>query len=425
MNIPRKSLRIAILTDDFYPNSGGVARSIELQIRELTAMGHHVTLLAPRTQFTPPSVGKHIAMPVWRLPLTPSYLCSIRFSRRQAEKICRTHRFDIIHSQNERGAMFLGAQLAQMQHIPQVHTFHSNYAGTHKTAPFAAFINSYTFMQLAPKVMKYYCKNKQIEHVRYPEELPNLERTHWAKQDWKSVAKLAQYVDMFTSPARFVIDNINNATRYDLSKSGVVVADGIQTETFLAATRKRPDDGKVRIISSSRLSAEKRIDVLIRAVGMLNRDDIELYIFGEGSERWNLERLARKEVKKGTVHFTGHISDRIRIAQELADGDMFVLASYRFDTQGMTLAESACAGLPIVYCDDRLKIGVSNKNALLTTPSATGLAKALEDLIEHPEKRKRLAGASRDIGKRFTPRAMEERFLEVYHTAIENFDHKK
>ena len=41
-------LRIGIFTDDFYPNSGGVARSIELQISELHALGHDVVLFAPR-----------------------------------------------------------------------------------------------------------------------------------------------------------------------------------------------------------------------------------------------------------------------------------------------------------------------------------------------------------------------------------------
>ena len=33
-------MRVAILIDDFFPSSGGIGRSVETQIEELTSMGH-------------------------------------------------------------------------------------------------------------------------------------------------------------------------------------------------------------------------------------------------------------------------------------------------------------------------------------------------------------------------------------------------
>ena len=51
---PTAKLDIGIFTDDFYPESGGVSRSIQLQVQYLSRAGHRVTLFAPRIKFTPP-----------------------------------------------------------------------------------------------------------------------------------------------------------------------------------------------------------------------------------------------------------------------------------------------------------------------------------------------------------------------------------
>ena len=129
----KKHLKIGIFTDDFFPKSGGVARSIELQLRELTEMGHEVVLFAPKTNFIPPDTCKSEGLPVWYVPGSESYLCSVKFGYKLALRIARQYKFDIIHSQNERGAMFLASRIAQILDVPHIHTFHSNYAGTHRT----------------------------------------------------------------------------------------------------------------------------------------------------------------------------------------------------------------------------------------------------------------------------------------------------
>src|SRR5690606_22115671 len=116
--------------DDFYPYSGGVARSIQLQITELKRRGHDVILFAPKPFFEPPEGIRSEALPVWCIPKTQSFLCSVKFHLRLAVDISMRHSFDIVHSQNERGSMFLAAQISKVQKVPHVHTFHSNYAGT-------------------------------------------------------------------------------------------------------------------------------------------------------------------------------------------------------------------------------------------------------------------------------------------------------
>ena len=63
-----------------------------------------------------------MGLPYWRLPGTPSFLCSLSVGPRLAGRIAADHRLDVIHSQNERGSIFLAAQVARRLGVPHVHT---------------------------------------------------------------------------------------------------------------------------------------------------------------------------------------------------------------------------------------------------------------------------------------------------------------
>lgn len=414
MNTPTH-FRIAIFTDDFFPKSGGVARSIELQIAELVRAGHEVTLFAPRPFFIAPDNCAYEALESWYIPGTESFLCSLKFGRRQAEHIVDNYTFDIIHSQNERGALFLASRVAQLMGVPHVHTFHSNYAATHRTSPFMAALNSLTYLHIAPLIMHKLRPARASTRIFYPRKLTAVENSPLARSDWKNVARLARYVDAFTSPAQYVIDAIVDASRESLAERAFTVPNGI-SPIFAEAERIRPQEEMVRFLSCSRLDPEKRVDVIIKAFAKLNNRNSELYILGSGSQEKRLKKLAAKLVKRGTVLFLGHYNDIERIANEYANSDVFVFASYRFDTQGMVLAEAAAAGTPILYCDDRLRIGVSPDNALLTHPSVSGIVNGMRELVHHPERRMAMSHASKQLGRRLTAEAMEQKFLHVYHS---------
>lgn len=413
-----QKLRIAILTDDFYPHSGGVSRSVELQIAELTAAGHQVTLFAPKTHFTTPANCTYEALDVWRLPGTPSYLCSLRFGRKLAQRIAKQYKFDVIHTENERGAMFLGARLSQLASIPHVHTFHSNYAATHRTSPFASALNSLTYLHLAPLIMRRVCPNKDKLKVYFPHKLATAENSPLARADWKNIARLARYVDAFTSPAQFMINSIVDASRGQLQERAFVVPNGVSS-VFTHASRIRPSEETVRFLSCSRLDPEKRVDIIIKAFAQLDRKNAELYIVGSGSQEQQLKRLTERIVKRGRVVFLGKYDDVERLANEYANADAFVFASYRFDTQGMVLAEAAAAGTPIIYCDDRLEVGVTPDNALLVNPSASAIASGMRRLADNPHLRLKMAAASKEVGQSLSATTMMDKFTAVYRYALE------
>lgn len=409
-------LRIGIFTDDFYPESGGVGRSIELQVTELVAMGHKVTLFAPRIHLKPTAGSACEALPVWHAPGTPSFLCSLQVGRRIARRIAATHRLDVVHSQNERGSMFLASQVAIELGVPHVHTFHSNYVGTHRTTPLVSGLNSLTYLPFASHLMGRFNPTGSDIEVGFPESPSAAEDSRFARRDWRSLARMARHVDAFTSPAQFMIETIVEASHGRLADRGFVVQSGVSA-SFSEAVRRRPRGTAFRLISCGRLGVEKRVDALLRAMAQLDRGNVELHIIGTGPAESSLRKLA-SQVRHGTVRFLGHFDDVNRLAQEIADADVFVLASYHFDTQGMVLAEAAAAGTPVLYCDDRLHVGIGPDNAVLADHTPEGLARALRALVDDPGRLVAMSEAARELGRHLTPADMEAKYVEVYRTAI-------
>ncbi len=409
-----KTLRIGILSDDFYPHSGGVSRSIEQQIDHLVALGHEVTLFVPEWEFEPPGNCHWQTLPQWRFPGTPSYLCSLAATPAIAARVVAQHELDVVHSQNERGSLFLAALVARAAGIPQVHTFHSNYVGTHRTNTGSSGLNSLTYLPLAPRLLALAGGRPDVPTRRPPSEPAGEDSLH-ARRDWRNLARIAAGVDAFTSPAGFMIDCIVDAAP-GLAGRGHVVPSGIDP-IFTTARRDRdPDDGTIRIVTCNRLGAEKRVDALVRAVAELGRPEVELQVIGTGPAEPGLRRLAA-DLAPGRVHFLGRL-DTAEVAAHMADADIYVLASHHFDTQGMVLAEAAAAGAPILYCDERLQVGVSEENALLTGPSPSEIAAGLAVLAGDPERRRRMAAASREIGGKLSGHTMAQKYVDIYRQAM-------
>lgn len=409
-------MRVGIFTDDFYPESGGVSRSIQIQVEQLVQAGHHVTLFAPRVKFTPPREASWVGLPFWRMPGTPSFLCSLQTFPELARRIAAEHRLDVVHSQNERGSVFLAAQVARAAGIPHVHTFHSNYVGTHRTTPLSSGLNSITYLDWSGRWLRRVAGRGAAVSLRSPIDPDAGSDSRFARRDWRSIARLASAVDAFTSPAGYFVDAVVDASGGSLAGRGHVVASGVPA-AFTQVRRKRPRGGPIRFLSAGRLGPEKRVDVILDAFAKLGRDDAELHIVGTGSAENALHQQAAR-ITHGTVRFLGHFTDADLIAQEIADADVFVLASYRFDTQGLVLAEAAAAGTPILYCDDRLTVGVGPDNAVLTGPDASELAAGMAELAGAPDRLAAMSAASAELGRGLTAAAMRDAYVAVYRQAI-------
>ena len=96
---------------------------------------------------------------------------------------------------------------------------------------------------------------------------------------------------------------------------------------------------------------------------------------------------------------------------------MFVLTSHRFDSQALVLSEAVAAGLPILYCDDRLTVPPSPESALLTEPDISSLAAGMRKLAD-PGRRAAMRSASRGLLEELTPRHTAETYVSIYEELI-------
>lgn len=405
-------MRVAILLDDFFPSSGGIGRSVQTQLEELTDLGHEVTLIAPDRHLEKPRIGKIIECPTIYFEGLPAHLSVLHHTERRAKLISSQDQFDIVHSQTERGAVMLAARLARLQNIPHLHTFHANVAGTHQTVRVSIF-GTLSYQALINPVLTV-ASRKVPPRAR----LPRRERETGglaARMDWASFADIAGKVDAYTVPSPFMRELIDEAAA--VSIPSYVIPTGVNRRMLqaLADTRRKRSDETIRFLSVGRLAKEKRLDVLIKAFKAANLPNAELVILGDGDQRDRLRALA---ASAPNIDFRGHVGSLDGIAYELRNADVLTLASYRFDSQGLVLAEGVAAELPILYCDDRLEVGLTPESALLCGPDVKSLAAGFQKLCD-PELRSRMRKASTEIRDQIMPERTGEAYQEAYRDTIE------
>ena len=404
-------MHVALLIDDFFPSSGGIGRSVETQIQELTDLGHRVSLIAPDRHLEKPRSCRVIECPTIYVEGLPAHLSILHNSERRARLITKCARFDVVHTQTERGALILGARIARLQGIPHLHTFHANVAGTHQTVK-AAIFGTWLYQFLINPLLtraagRASSRSRLVPRRQEPGGLA-------ARMDWASFADIAGKVDAWTVPSPFMKDLVETAATHRVP--GYVVPTGVGRGMLdaISQVRRERSDGAVRFTTVGRLAKEKRLDVLVRAFRRAGIPGSELVIVGDGDQRPLLKMLA---AGAGNIDFRGHLRSLDAIAYELVNSDVFVLTSHRFDSQALVLSEAVAAGLPILYCDDRLTVATSPESALLTEPDISSLAAGMRKLAD-PGRRAAMRSASRGLLEELTPRHTAEAYVSIYEELI-------
>jgi glycosyltransferase involved in cell wall biosynthesis len=177
-----------------------------------------------------------------------------------------------------------------------------------------------------------------------------------------------------------------------------VAPNAVDPAIFRGAPAREPHARPV-VLTVSRLSPEKGVDVLVRAADGLEADVV---VAGSGPEE---ERL--RMIGGANVRFLGNV-DRDDLPDLYASADVLVLPS-RSDTWGMSLNEGALAGLPLVASEvagaaaDLIEEG--DNGFRVPSDDVAALRGALERLLADPELRARMGDRSRELAARFTPQA--------------------
>jgi len=152
--------------------------------------------------------------------------------------------------------------------------------------------------------------------------------------------------------------SVSEALKTEIVKLGVpaenviVIPNGVETEKFkpisqaLARKQLNLNTSDKIIVTVSRLSYEKGVDVLINAIAKLSDHSVTLALVGDGAERATLEALVKTLGVEDRVKFYGSIPNH-EIPLWLNAADVFALGS-RTEGWPNVLMEALSCGTPIV-----------------------------------------------------------------------------
>lgn len=124
-----------------------------------------------------------------------------------------------------------------------------------------------------------------------------------------------------------------------------VIYNGVDVEKFKPLSPGGTGTGKIRLISTGRLSAVKGYNYLIKALSEV--EGFELILIGDGPQKENLESLA--DECRAHVTFTGR-KNKDEVVRFLQEAHIYVLSSLNEGMSNSMLEAIAC-GLPVIATD--------------------------------------------------------------------------
>ena len=199
-----------------------------------------------------------------------------------------------------------------------------------------------------------------------------------------------------------------------------LIPNGVQVEKYMATIRQellRTKLGLQRhghvIGCVGRLTRQKGIDILLRALFLIKNQDFNLVIFGIGEDEAALRALAAKLGLESRVRFAGYRRD---IPTLLGALDLYVHPA-RFEGMPNAVLEAMAAACPIVATsvDGICELIEDGTHGWLVPPEAPEkLAKAIDQALgDLMEARRRAELARERVGKDFSVGAMVDAWEAV------------
>ena len=394
-------MRIAIFSDNFYPELSGITDSITALGKELAKRGHAVQYYAPyysKRDYERVGLREKDAEFGERIGVTRFWSFPAHAPSGQGRGVIPTpwhwlgakaFRPDIIHTQLFYGTGLEALIAARLLKIPLV--------GTNHTA-----VKAYSQF--------------------YP-----------IKQEWFANL-LLKYANWYygkcgfvTAPSRSVLEEMQ---QFGFKTTCRSLSNPIDTETFRPLPnkewlRKQFGFSEKTIIFASHLSVEKNIDVLIRALPLVRKEipNAELAIAGKGPSESDLKKLAIELGVKDSVKFLGYLN-KPSLAEAYNASKAFVIASTA-ETQSMVTMQAMATGLPIIATNSRaLPEYVTKKNGFLVEPEdVRAFAEKIIYLLQRPSVGKKLGENGKKMTQKFSVKEITNEWERIYENVIKSYNH--
>jgi glycosyltransferase involved in cell wall biosynthesis len=314
-----RPLKIVIGCDTFAPDINGAARFAERLAAGLVQRGHDVHVVAPNQAYRRAQPHTEV---IEGEPMTLHRLPSVRWAphdwlrfvwpwraKHYARKVIDQVQPDVVHIQSH---IVIGRGLAYVAHergIPVIATNHV----------------------MAENI---------LDHTTMPKFIDDLV----LKFAWADAKRTFDLTRAITTPTRRAADFLEKTVEV---RGVIPVSCGIDRTQYTPVIAPRE---KNRIIFVGRLTAEKQVEVILKAMTKLDPAlDTTFDIVGGGDQRKQLEHLAAQLGLADRVTFHGRTSDE-ELRALLSRASLFVIASIA-ELQSIATMEAMASALPIVAAD--------------------------------------------------------------------------
>jgi glycosyltransferase involved in cell wall biosynthesis len=198
---------------------------------------------------------------------------------------------------------------------------------------------------------------------------------------WRAAKRTFGRADVVTTPTQSAAEFLEKYTGLD----GVLaISCGIDAENYTPDFTPRTEN---RILFVGRVTGEKQIDVLIKAVSLMPADlDVKLDIVGGGDLLKTLEHQAKSLGIADRVHLTGYVTEE-ELRASYTRATIFGMPSIA-ELQSIATMEAMASGLPVVAANAMAlpHLVRDGENGFLFEPGdAQQLADKLEFLLRLPQ----------------------------------------
>jgi len=389
-------MRIALFSDNFYPELSGISDSLISLSKELAKRDHVIHFYVPKYS----AADHHISnAPHEEINLGPN-IAVTRFSSfffgsgsGQGRMVLPTglrwlevapFKPDVIHTQTFFGTGFEALVASRVLGVPLVGTNHTAIKG---------------FLMYNPIKTKW-MDNAIVKYVNWYYER----------------------CEIVTAPSRSVFVEMDES---GFKKPGIPLSNPIETEIFKplvnrAALRKKFKIGDYAIVHAGRLANERSVDVMIRALPLVKKSipKSELVFSGRGADEQEFRKLAQDLGVADSVKFLGFLS-QVELVEAYNASKVFAITSTA-DTQSMVMMQAMAAGLPVVGVNARaLPEFINDNNGFVVEPgNPKALAERLIKILEDPKLQKKLGDGGRKTALQFSPEKIADRWEAIYSSII-------
>jgi len=388
-------MRIAIFSDNFFPEISGISDSIILIAEGLAKLGHKVDFYVPaysKKNYKKVGLEKKEINLGENIKIYRFFSFPFASGTGQARLVIPSFwRFlkikknlpDIIYTELPFGVGLEALTASKILKIPLV--------GTNHTA-------------ITEFIKKFPLKSRYLENL-------SLKFMSW----------YYNRCDYVTTPAKFIYEEMKT---HGFKRPHEVISNAIDLNIFttlnqakIKIIKEKYNFNNHTLIYAGRLAKEKSVDIVFRALSLAKKKipDITLALAGHGSDEQNLKKLAKELKIENNVRFLGTL-DKNELNLALNASDIFVTASTS-EVQPMTILQAYACSIPAIGVNiNTMPEIINGQNGLLSTPGDyTEMSEKIIDLLENKEKRNKMGKYALDFVKNYSVEYISKEWEAIFN----------